>query len=190
MRNESLSSLMSNTPISLRFLRYNSNERHINLKDKVHISDNLPCDEGPYIWDKSMHQDGIGSTFHWRKWSLIVHGIVKGKWIGNLFNGHELKLNGRSYYEISENEKKVIEDTNKYFGLSYKECNADSLMKFEAQNYTSHQFFYTSKEKCVGDKIFKECLDELQLTSKTIVVFDWKQKEHNYHLSAFNSLFR
>ena len=34
-------------------------------------SENLPCDDGPYVWDKLQHQgEGIGAQFGWRMYNI------------------------------------------------------------------------------------------------------------------------
>ena len=74
----------------------------------------MPCDDGPYVWDKSEHREGnlegIGSTFQFRKSSLIASHILKAKWIGKLINSHE----------------KEEGDQSRYFGLSYPSCDRNS----------------------------------------------------------------
>ena len=190
VQNKLLSSSKSNNSMSLPLVGYNSNKQSSKSKEETSSTDNLPCDDGPYIWDKSLYTEGIGSTFHWRKWSFIAQGILQGKWIGNLWNGHEIKIYARYYYQISKYKKKILKETNEYFGLSYKECNVDSLTKLEAQSETLHNIIYTRQEDCVKDNIFKECLNKVHVTPKTIVVFDWTVKERNYYLSAFNNVFR
>ena len=190
VQNKFLSRSKSNKSISLPLVGYDSNKQSSKLKDETSLNANLPCDDGPYIWNKSLYQEGIGSAFHWRKWSFIAQDILQGKWIGNLWNGHDLNVYARYYSQIPEYKKKIIKETSEYFGLSYKECNVDSLTKLETQSDRFHHFIYTRQENCLKDNIFKECLNEVHITPKTIVVFDWTVKERNYYLSAFNNVFR
>ena len=190
VQNKLLTISNSNNSSSLPLEGYNSNKQSSKSKARTSLNANLPCDKGPYIWDKSLYQEGIGSAFHWRKWSFIAQGILQGKWIGNLWNGHELNIYARYYSQISEYKKNTLKETSEYFGLSYKECNEDSLTKLETQSERFHHFIYTKQENCVKDNIFKECLNKVHVTPKTIVVFDWNVKERNYYLSAFNNVFR
>ena len=149
----------------------------------------LPCNQGPYVWDKSLHHEGIGSTFDYRKYSFIAQGILKAKWIGNLWNSHEklfaiLKKQG----ELSI--RKTMEDTGKYFGLHYSECNYNSLSLLEKQKGSLHRFLYTKKKQCRGEKIFKSCFDSFKMNKKTVVVFDWEDRRSDYGYATINKEFR
>ena len=57
------------------------------------------------------HFEGIGSEFQWHKPSFIAAHFLKGKWIGNLTNGHF----------IDEG------DQSSYFGLRYSHCDDELL---------------------------------------------------------------
>ena len=50
----------------------------------------LPCNQGPYVWDKSSHPngnaEGIGSNFQWRKASFIAKHFIEGKSISLSLN--------------------------------------------------------------------------------------------------------
>lgn len=149
----------------------------------------LPCNRGPYVWDKSLHHEGIGSTFDYRKYSFIAQGILKAKWIGNLWNSHEklfsiLKKQG----ELSL--RKTMEDTGKYFGLHYSECNYNSLSLLEKQKGSLHRFFYTKKKQCRGEEIFRSCFDTFKMNKKTVVVFDWEDRRSDYGYATINKVFR
>ena len=39
----------------------------------------LPCDQGPYIWDRMQHFEGIGSEFQWHKPSFLATHFLHGK---------------------------------------------------------------------------------------------------------------
>ena len=149
----------------------------------------LPCNHGPYIWDKSLHHEGIGSTFNNRRYSFIAQGILKAKWIGNLWNSHEKSFASMKNQEESS-LRKIMEDTSKYFGLHYSECNYDSLTLLEKQKRSLHRFLYTKKKKCSGDKIFKRCLDNFKINEKTVIVFDWEDRRSDYGYATFNEQFR
>ena len=149
----------------------------------------LPCNHGPYIWDKSLHHEGIGSTFNNRRYSFIAQGILKAKWIGNLWNSHESSLvNIKKQGELAL--RKIMEDTSTYFGLHYSECNYNSLRFFETQKGSLHRFLYTKKEKCRGDGIFKSCLDDSKINENTVIVFDWEDRRSDYGYATFNKQFR
>ena len=154
-------------------------------------SENLPCDDGPYVWDKLQHQsEGIGAQFEWRKYSFIVTGILKAKWIGLLINGHDGFHDGPGNNETFKQLK--MKDTANYFGISVQECNAKSLTRIESTNNSLHQFFYTNQDNCMKDKVLvpRECLHHLDITRKTVIVFDWHKRTFNYYYSAFNQYFR
>ena len=92
----------------------------------------LSCNHGPYIWDKSKHEgslaEGIGSTFQFRKPSLIAKHFFNDSWIGRLTNAH---------YPMAG-------DQSSYFGLSYSHCNFESLEYHE--NEDKLEFIYVPKE--------------------------------------------
>ena len=153
------------------------------------IPDVRPCNHGPYIWDKSLHHEGIGSTFDNRKLSFIAQGILKAKWIGNLWNSHESSFKSiKKQGELAL--RKIMDDTSKYFGLHYSECNYNSLRLLESQNGSLHRFLYTKKKKCSGDKIFKSCLDDFEINENTVIVFDWEDRRSDYGYATFNKQFR
>ena len=56
----------------------------------------------------------MGSTFQWRKDSLVAAPLFGAKWIGNLTNEHE----------------RASGDQSAFFGLSYPECNVDVLRQY------------------------------------------------------------
>ena len=68
-----------------------NNVMESSTKDLIEYdSENLPCDDGPYVWDKRQPStEGIGAQFLWRKYSFVVTGMLKAKWIGQLINGHD-----------------------------------------------------------------------------------------------------
>ena len=165
-----------------------NNVEETSTKDFIEYdSENLPCDDGPYVWDKGQqHAEGIGAQFLLRKHSFIVTGILKAKWIGQLINGHD-------GYRKNETLKQLkMKDIANYFGISVQECNAKSLTRIESTNNSLHQFFYTNQDNCMKDKVLepKECLHHLDITRKTVIVFDWHKRTFNYYYSAFNQYFR
>ena len=150
-------------------------------------SENLPCNDGPYVWDKGQqHREGIGAQFLLRKHSFIVTGIVKAKWIGQLINGHDGYRNNETLKQLK------MKDIANYFGISVQECNTNSLMRIESTNKSFHQFFYTNQDNCLEDKVLepRKCLHHLDITRKTVIVFDWHQRTRDYYYSAFNQYFR
>ena len=165
-----------------------NNVKETSTKDFIEYdSENLPCDDGPYVWDKGrQHAEGIGAQFLLRKHSFIVTGILKAKWIGQLINGHD-------GYRKNETLKQLkMKDIANYFGISVQECNAKSLTRIESTNNSLHQFFYTNKDNCMEDKVLdpRNCLHHLDITRKTVIVFNWHKRTHDYYYSAFNQYFR
>ena len=132
--------------------------------------DQLPCDKGPYIWDKSQHEEsheeGIGSTFQFRKPSLIAKHILNGTWIGSLINAH---------YPIAG-------DQSPYFGLSYSHCNFKSLEKYEKQK--GLDFIYVPKENTTS------YIRNLKLKNSSVVVFEWEKLDEYHNYVAFDETFR
>ena len=150
-------------------------------------SENLPCNDGPYVWDKGeQHREGIGAQFLLRKHSFIVTGILKAKWIGQLINGHDGYRNNETLKQLK------MKDIANYFGISVQECNAKSLRRIESTNKSLHQFFYTNQDYCMEDKVLvpRKCLHHLDITRKTVIVFDWHKRTADYYYSAFNQYFR
>ena len=114
----------------------------------------LPCNKGPYIWDKSQHLDGIGSTIQWRKPSLFAAHILQGKWIGNLTNQHHVEEG----------------DQSDYFGLSHRDCNVKALQIHE--NMQTKYFFRTTEH--MFKKYISEKKNRQQFNQTTVVVFNWE----------------
>ncbi|KAJ1465933.1 hypothetical protein T484DRAFT_2578317 [Baffinella frigidus] len=65
----------------------------INVNNSTFLSQNGThkrlCTNGPYVWDRSPHLEGIGSTFQHRKPSLILAHALDASWIGMLKNQHD-----------------------------------------------------------------------------------------------------
>ena len=115
----------------------------------------LPCNKGPYIWDKSQHLDGIGATIQWRKPSLFAAHILQGKWIGNLTNEHHLEEGDQSYY----------------FGFSdWAECNAKALKMHE--DMKTLNFFRTTEHMFKTYIVEKKTRQQFNKT--TVVIFNWE----------------
>ena len=127
----------------------------------------FPCNNGPYIWDKSDHLEGIGSTFQWRKPSFIAAHITSGSWIGNLTNAHE----------------KDAGDQSEYFGLALSHCDKQSLEMYEKTE--NDRFIYVPK----GAKMF-EYIPTLQLSNKTVITFEWHHVDQTHNFILFNKIFR
>ena len=174
-----------------------NNTKETSIKGIIgHDSENLPCDDGPYVWDKGKkgirYIEGIGAQFLLRKHSFILTGLLKAKWIGQLINGHDgTKSKKSSQFKIFKIPN-YLESIKEYFGISVQECNEKSLKRIESANNSFHQFFYTNEDSCIGDRVFNpgKCLHNLDMTRKTIVVFDWHKRTYDYSFSAFNHYFR
>ena len=113
----------------------------------------LLCNDGPYIWDKSKFLEGIGSQFQRRKPSFIASHVLQAKWIGNLTNEH------------CPDEG----DQSSYFGLSYTDCDQDSLEIYEKQKKKLH-FVYTTREKNPF-----EYISTITVAQTTVLVFNWDE---------------
>ena len=133
----------------------------------------MPCDDGPYVWDKSEHREGnlegIGSTFQFRKSSLIASHILKAKWIGKLINSHE----------------KEEGDQSRYFGLSYPSCDRNSLVVHQKQ--TPLRFVYVTEG---NTSTVSRTVRNLQLSNTTVVVFDWEKMDEAHNFVVFDETFR
>ena len=94
-------------------------------------SRNIPrehCNDGPYVWDRSTHREGIGSTFNYRKRSLILADAMQAPWIGTLFNSHD---------------PKPKPNNDRWFGLGATDCNETMLHQYK-QSHTMN-FLQASK---------------------------------------------
>ena len=133
-------------------------------------NNHLPCNHGPYIWDKSKHEgsleEGIGSTFQFRKPSFIAKHLLNGSWIGRLTNAH---------YPMAG-------DQSSYFGLSYSHCNFESLEYHE--NEDKLEFIYVPKE---STNIY---IKNIKITPLSVLVFDWEKLDEYHNYIAFDENFR
>ena len=84
-----------------------------------------PCNNGPYVWDRSEHIEGMGATFRYRKRSIILADTLRGAWIGWLVNEHE----GCGKKQTKCTLPRV--NHAKWFGLGADDCNAAALAKYK-----------------------------------------------------------
>lgn len=134
--------------------------------EEENLSFLLPCDDGPYIWDKSEHLDGIGSTLQWRKQSFIASHIINGKWIGDLTNSHYMEEGDQSYY----------------FGLKYSDCDESSL-KIYTHLFPLH-FIDIPRTNLL------KYIPTLSVNTRTVLVFKCGYMEEEYNYMVFDALFR
>ena len=123
------------------------------------------CNNGPYLWDRSNHLEGIGSTFQHRKQSLILADVIKAPWIGRLINDHDAEPKPNNF---------------RWFGLGATDCNESMLQQYK-QNHTMN-FLDASKlyrdpafhiyQMCSGSKKSVHGIDR-----DTII----EVKEHHLH---------
>ena len=134
------------------------------MMDQPHLL--LACNNGPYVWDRSQHLEGMGSTFQWRKPSLIAAHIIQGKWIGNLTNRHH----------------KDEGDQSEYFGLSYSHCDAKSLQVYKKVN--PNNFVYTTEQNMFN------YIPAIPVVNTTVVVFEWEHLDQSNNFAVFDKTFR
>ena len=113
----------------------------------------MPCDQGPYIWDKTQHFEGIGSEFNWHKPSFVAVHQLNGKWIGNLTHGHH----------------KEEGDLSSYFGLNNSDCDEMSLQVYK--DVHPDHFMYAPKEET---NAFFISFVRNRITKNTVIVFEWE----------------
>ena len=152
----------------------------------IHVVASKPrehCNDGPYVWDRSKHMEGIGSTFQHRKQSLILADAMKAPWIGTLVNDHDAKPKPNN---------------DRWFGLGATECNELMLQQYK-QNHTMN-FLDASKlyrdpafhidQMCSG--IQKSSLTKHGIDRNTII--EVKEYQHQLHedwnYCTFNARFR
>ena len=126
----------------------------------------LPCDNGPYIWDRSEHLDGVGSTLQWRKQSFIASHIVNGKWIGDLINSHHIEEG----------------DQSKYFGLTYPDCDEASL-KLNIKLFPS-RFIEIPRKNMLKH------IPTISVNARAVLVFKWGYMEEAFNYMVFDASFR
>ena len=129
----------------------------------------LPCDQGPYIWDKVVHFEGIGSQFQWHKPSLFATHFLHGKWIGYLINEHH----NREEYQSS------------YFGFNYSDCDDSSLSIYK--DVHPNRFIHIPKEE--NYDYFLSSIRN-QVTKKTVLIFDWVILDESHNYAVFDVEFR
>ena len=126
----------------------------------------LPCNDGPYIWDKSGRLDGIGSTLQWRKQSFIAASISNGKWIGDLTNAHHPEEG----------------DQSRYFGLTYPDCDETSLQVHT--HLVNFQFIEMPRKNMI------HYIPSIVVNKTTVLVFKWGYMEESYNYVVFDAVFR
>lgn len=140
------------------------------------------CINGPYIYDRSKHLEGIGSTFQHRKFSLIFSEAIRGTWIGTLINAHDGRkstLNKAHIFGLQDNdctEADLLNETlNKHLQFSYIEgrsrnASIQNLCEHIAQN-TTFQLWEN-------------------ITTSSVIVFDEDVVRSDWNYCLFNPYFR
>ena len=143
----------------------------LSAKKETH-SHSLQCNDGPYVWDKNQHLEGMGSTFQWRKDSLLAAHFLGAKWLGNLTNKHENRSG----------------DQSTFFGLSYQDCNVEALKMFEVDETSRFQGVPKVEED------IRQYLSRLPLKSidlkKVVLTFDWQRLDEAHNYAVFDANFR
>ena len=146
------------------------------------------CQSGPYVYDKSVHREGIGSTFQFRKYSLIFADALNGRWIGQLQHAHNVDEGNHAL---------------KYFGLGDQNCQEEDLF----HNSTSFlNYIYTNwthalaperpiklpdiKELCLLIQRNKTVFHLDDKLRRTVFVFGGDALRENYNYCLFNHYFR
>lgn len=151
--------------------------------------DNFPtrCTNGPYIYDRNKHLEGIGSTFQHRKFSLILSEAIRGTWIGTLINAHDGRkstVNKAHIFGLQGNdctEADLLNETlNKHLRFSYIEGRSGIL---EQQNAS----IQTLCEGIAQNTTFR--LWE-NITTSSVIVFDENVVRSDWNYCLFNSHFR
>ena len=137
---------------------------------KTQTSYLLPCNEGPYVWDKSQHLEGIGSTFQLRRPSLMAAHLMHGKWIGNLTNAHH-EEDG---------------DQSTYFGLSYLDCDNTSLQTYE-KLYPNHFVYAENHTLPISMSSY---ISTIPVNNHTVLVYDWEHLDEQHGYMVFDEVFR
>lgn len=97
------------------------------VKSKQGINTVGKCQSGPYVYDQNEHEEGIGSTFQHRKYSLIFADALRARWIGRLYNEHDIDAGNLAF---------------NLFGLGDQNCQEKDLF----QNSTNYLNFIYSNQ--------------------------------------------
>ena len=115
------------------------------------------------------HFEGIGSEFQWHKPSFLATHFLRGKWIGNLINGHQIKDG----------------DISSYFGLNNSDCNEKSLLFYK--DVHPNRFIYMPKKE-THEYLLSLVRDKI--TRKTVLVYDWETLDESHNYAIFDLEFR
>ena len=194
------------------FIAYNVyGSNHYNVSLEIHqqypIIDPMPrirkeipkeqrCNKGPYVYDKSHHLEGIGSTFQHRKYGFILASAIKARWVGTLKNEHE-----NPYFDVDDDGlytsgKDSLINYAPLFGFQQDECSEDDLLD-EQTNKHLH-FIYIDEDGYDYPDIEDLCKSISEksiypwpnITSNTIIVVDGDDLHENWNYCLFNSYFR
>ena len=141
------------------------------------------CSAGPYVWDRSTHQGGMGSVFQHRKRSIILADAVRAPWIGTLSNEHDEQSNQNNYY--------------KWFGLGANDCNETMLLKYKKNSEMKfldtskwrHDRAYTYERLCSTAHPF-EYRQKYGLDKNTVIEVNEVYWEEYWNYCTFNERFR
>ena len=115
------------------------------------------------------HLEGIGSEFQWHKPSFLATHFLRGKWIGNLINGHQIKDG----------------DISSYFGFNNSDCNERSLLFYK--DIHPNRFINMPKEETYE---YLLSLVRDKITRKTVLVYDWETLDESHNYATFDLEFR
>jgi hypothetical protein len=143
------------------------------------------CQRGPYVWDRSKHVEGIGSTFQYRKQSLAMADAIRAPWIGTLVNEHESEPrdNHAAWFGLG------ADDCNE---MTLKQFKQDSTMKFIDASELYHRPDFDMYHLCAGTIKPTDYRSKYGLDEHTVI--EVRDSEHHlredWNYCVFNERFR
>jgi hypothetical protein len=138
------------------------------------------CTNGPYVWDRSIHKEGIGSTFQHRKQSLILADAVRAPWIGTLVNAHDPPPRPNNCG---------------WFGLCATDCNDTMLQRYKKSPSSSGLNFLNASTlyNQVAFRLDRLCSatpSVFKFGANTIIEVSEHHLHQDWNYCTFNARFR
>jgi hypothetical protein len=136
------------------------------------------CLHGPYIWHRSTHIEGIGSTFQrfHRKHSIIMAHAIDAQWIGTLEHEHHKGKDYSSFFGLNADDCTEPYLKSLKSAADNKKSIAKSTMKFIAATTLLLIAEFSLHNMCNGAISTQEYRSRFNIDENTVIEFDGKQK--------------
>jgi len=149
------------------------------------------CQNGPYVLDLEQHLEGIGSTFLYRKRSLVLAQEIGAKWIGYLSNRHDLEKKDNTWENYYDS----------FFGLGDKTCSLNEIlseytnqrrkkMNFHHMMYDNPQLSLNNLCSIPKSRIKEKFWNRYNLTKSSVFVFLGESWEYEFLPPKFKREYR